>query len=136
MTVISFVAVFIMILGTINTNKVLDNQDYISSTLRSYVTKMELAGCLDQNDINRLVLDLQGYGMTEIHLYGNFADNVSHAAVSANYGPAAYTEPVQLRVTGTMTVNSIEESASGFLGLASGMRELEVDLKQKGISVR
>lgn len=136
MTIISIVAIFIMILATIHTNKTLDNQDYISSVLRSYVTKMELAGCLNQSDVEALVKDLKSYGMTEIHLYGNFAGNVSHVAVAENYGPADYVEPVQLRVTGIMEVKNLEESEKGFLNRVTGFKELEVDLQQKGIAVR
>ena len=136
MTVISFIAIFSMIIGTINVNKALDNQDYISSVLRSYVTKMELAGCLYQDDIEQLVEDLQNYGMKEIYLYGNFSNNVSQAAVVQNYGPASYGEDVQLRVKGTMVVKAIEEASSNFLGLGVSLRELEVDMQQKGIAVR
>lgn len=136
MTVISFLVMFLMILGTIYTNKILDNQDYISSILRSYVTKMELKGCLNQAETEALVKDLKEYGMTEIRLYGNFAEGVSNAAITESYGAADYTEYVQLRVKGTMKVKSLEETSKSFLGLVVAVKEFPVDLKQKGIAVR
>lgn len=136
MTVISFLVIFVMILGTIYTNAVLDNQDQISGILRSYVTKMELKGCLSQEDTENLVKDLKEYGMAEIHLYRNFAEDVSNTAIVESDGTAAYAETVSLRVTGIMKVASIEEGSGNFLNLVVSMREFQVDIKQKGIAVR
>lgn len=136
MTVISFLVMFLMILGTVYTNKILDNQDYISSILRSYITKMEMKGCLNQAETEALVKDLKEYGMTEIHLYGNFAAGVSNAAIAESYGTADYADYVQLRVKGTMKAKSLKESSGSFLNLTVSGQEYQVDLKQKGIAVR
>ena len=98
--------------------------------------KMETRGSLNSDDVKMLVEDLELYGMTEVYLYGNFENGFIHTAVKENYGPAEYGENVILRITGIQKVKSMEEDSDAFLGLSSGFRELQVDISQKGISVR
>lgn len=133
---ISFLGLYLMILLSVNTYKALDNMNHISSCMRGYLMKMEVSGSLSEGDVQKLVEDLQELGMTGISLYGNFAWGVSHAAVVGNLGPAAYGEEVKLRITGMLEVKSIEKVSAGFLSFSVGRRELEVDISQKGISVR
>lgn len=129
-------AIYCMTVMSVDTNKALDSQNHISSLLRSYLTKMETKGYLTDSDIHSLVEDLEAYGMTEINLFGNFSNGTTHAAVKRNYGPAAYGEDVILTITGTQIVKSMAENPEGFFGVSRGLRELQVNISQKGISVR
>lgn len=133
---VCILAIYCMTVMSVDTNKALDSQNHISSLMRSYLIKMETSGYLNRTDIENLVEDLELYGMTEIKLYGNFSYGLIHPAVQINYGPAAYGEEVLLRITGIQTVKSIEEDSNSFFGLSRGLRELNVDISQKGISVR
>ena len=126
-------AICYMIVMYANTHKALDSQNHISSLLRSYLVKMETGGMLTGSDIDALVQDLEVYGMSEIQLYGNFSFGIVHEAIKENYGPADYGEGVILRITGIQTVESMEEDDKGFFGLTMGVRELKVDINQKGI---
>lgn len=133
---ICIIAIFCMTVMSVKTNKALDGRNHISSLLRSYLVKMETAGCLSSSDVNNLVEDLELYGMTDIQLYGHFAYGTIHEAIKENYGPADYGTEVILRITGIQTIESMEEDLNSFLGYSLGFRELKVDISQKGISVR
>lgn len=134
--IVCILAIYCLTVMNVDTNKALDSQNHISSLMRSYLVKMETGGILDSSDVEKLVKDLKLYGMTEIHLYGNFSTSNTHAAIAENYGPADYGEEVSLRITGILKIKSMEEDSGGFFGLSYGFRELEVDISQKGISVR
>ena len=125
-----------MIMLVINTYKSLDNMNSISCALRSYLTKMEVTGYLDENDIQNFVTELQKLGMTKVSLSGNFANGISHTAIANNLGPAEYGEEVLLKVQGNLVVKSIKEISTGIWNFTIGEKELEVDISQKGISVR
>ncbi|MBP3609473.1 MAG: hypothetical protein J6J42_03950 [Lachnospiraceae bacterium] len=134
--VVCILAVYCLTVMNVDTNKALDSQNHISSLMRSYLVKMETGGSLSSGDVDKLIDDLELYGMTEIHLYGNFDSGITRTAIVANYGPAGYGEPVSLRIVGVLTVESMEEDPGGFFALSRGFRELKVDISQKGISVR
>lgn len=127
----------VVTLEIIHTSKALDSKNHISSCLRSYLNKMEVAGFLDARDVDALVEDLQGYGMTEIHLSGNFERQLTNAAVDNNYGPAEYGNSVYLEIKGLLKIKSVQQTTeTGFFSFALREREIEVDIEQKGISLR
>ena len=134
--IICILAIYCMIVMYANTNKALDSQNHISSLLRSYLVKMETGGELTSSDVDKLISNLELYGMSEIQLYGNFSAGIIHEAIKENYGPADYGQQVELRITGMQKVESMTEDENAFLGLSLEVRELKVDIKQRGIAVR
>lgn len=135
-SILAFTGLYLMVMLLINTYQSLDNMNRISCALRSYVTKMEVTGYLEEKDIKNFVTELQDLGMTTVSLSGNFANGISHVAIANNLGPAEYGEEVLLRIQGELVVKSIEEISTGIWNFTIGEKELEVDISQKGISVR
>lgn len=135
--IIVVLLLLVITLETIHISKALDSKNHISSCLRSYLNKMEVMGCLEERDIDALVEDLQRCGMTEIHISGNFEQMASNSAVENNYGPAEYGAPVYLEIRGLLKIKSVQKTASaGFFNFDLREREIEVEIEQKGISLR
>lgn len=134
--VISFLGLYIMAMLIIYTYRALDAMSQVTNCMRSYLTKMEIQGCLTDMDAEALVGDLQILGLTEIRLSGNFSEGICQEAVAESLGTAYYGEQVQLQITGKMRIKRVTQASIGLLEFTFAGVLLPVSLSQKGISIR
>lgn len=132
---LTIIVMFLLLLLFFNYYKTINAAEDIHMKARSYLLKMELNNCLDQNDINTLVADLTELGMTNIKLSGNFASTVSSGYIRVNEYEGEYGERVYLRIEGTLNVDT---KTIDFLGTEINISPpmVSLDLTKQGVAVK
>ena len=107
----------------------------VNMVARTYLLKMELNNCLEQDDIDQLVSRLTELGMTEINLSGNFYYTATSSCIKRNEYPANYGEDVYLLIEGVLNVDTKTVRIFG-ADFDISKPTVNVSVPKKGVAVK
>lgn len=96
---ITIVAIFILIMAFITSNKDIHKSSAIDGVVRQYILSMESTGYLDSSSQQQLIKDLQDVGMKNISLAGTTMSEVG------------YGKKINLVVNGTIEITKYDISS-------------------------
>ena len=135
MLAMTLLVMYLLLTLFLNYYATIHAQEDVNVVARNYLLKMELNNCLEQSDIDNLVIALSELGMTSIQISGNFDYTVNSSNVKVNSYPAEYGEEVYIRIEGTLNVDT---KMVQILGMNIDISKPKVDMNvlRKGVAVK